>query len=279
MRKIFAILGACMLSVCAWAVMATPEPVVKTQADGTEVTLKLKGDEFHSYYTRMDGTPVRLDKTSAAVPTAAARKARRIAQQKNFAATFPLSGSPHSVVILVNFSDQKFQYKQEDFEKMLNESGYSTNGGVGSARDYFIACSDSIFSPIFDCYGPIELKKTSADYDSHTASMVVEACKKVSEDLGVDMSVYDTNNDGRIDNVFIYYAGHNEAEGGASSTIWPHRSIVTNGERVNGKLIYDYACTSELRGSAGNAMCGIGTFCHEFGRTITTPATAPANIR
>ena len=278
MRKILISLSACLLSVSAWAVMATPEPIVKVQADGSEVTLQLVGDEFHSYYTRMDGTPVRLNKkgmwindASVAEPSVAARKARRIAQQQNFAATFPLSGSPHSVVILVNFSDQKFQYTQADFEKMLNESGYSTNGGVGSARDYFIACSDSIFSPIFDCYGPIQLNKNSAYYDDHTGSMVVEACMKVSDELGVDMSIYDTNNDGRLDNVFIYYAGHNEAEGGPSTSIWPHRSIVTTGDRVNGKLIYDYACTSELRGSAGNAMCGIGTFCHEFGHVLGLP--------
>ena len=278
MRKILVFLSACLLSVSAWAVMATPEPIVKVQADGSEVTLQLKGDEFHSYYTRMDGTPVRMNKqgmwindASVVTPSASARKARHVAQQQQFAATFPLSGSPHSVVILVNFTDQKFQYKQADFEKMLNESGYSANGGVGSARDYFIACSDSIFSPIFDCYGPIELNKTSAYYDEHTGRMVVEACTKVSDELGVDMSIYDTNNDGRLDNVFIYYAGHNEAEGASSTTIWPHRSVVTTGDRVNGKLIYDYACTSELRGSAGNAMCGIGTFCHEFGHVLGLP--------
>ena len=126
MRKILVFLSACLLSVSAWAVMATPEPIVKVQADGSEVTLQLKGDEFHSYYTRMDGTPVRMDKqgmwindASVVTPSASARKARRIAQQQQCAATFPLSGSPHSVVILVNFTDQKFQYKQADFEKIV----------------------------------------------------------------------------------------------------------------------------------------------------------------
>ena len=266
-----------MVSVCAWCVPATPEPIVKVQADGSEVTLQLRGDEFHSYYTRMDGTPVRLNErgmwikdASVAVPSEASRKARRIAKQQSFSATFPLSGSPHSVVILVNFKDLKFQYKLSDYEKMLNESGYSANNGVGSARDYFIACSDSIFSPIFDCYGPIELNYDYAYYDKNTAKMIVEACMKVS-DTGVNMAQYDTNNDGRLDNVFVYYAGHNEAEGGPSASIWPHRSIVTSGDRVDGKLIYDYACTSELRGSAGSAMCGIGTFCHEFGHVLGLP--------
>ena len=270
--------AAILCSSSLWAVMATPDPIVKTQADGSTVTLKLVGDEFHNYYTSMEGTPLRLNErgmwiedASVAVMPEKARRARRIAQQKEFVATFPLSGSPHSVVILVNFSDATFHYTRDDFERMLNVSGYSENGGVGSARDYFIASSDSIFSPIFDCYGPITLSRTSAYYDQHTSAMVVEACNKVSDELGIDMSQYDTNNDGRLDNVFVYYAGHNEAEGASSTTIWPHRSIVQSGERVNGKLIYDYACTSELRGSAGNSMCGIGTFCHEFGHVLGLP--------
>lgn len=37
------------------------------------------------------------------------------------------------------------------------------------------------------------------------------------------------------------------------------------------QMLYDYACTSELSGSAGNIMCGIGTFCHEFGHVIGLP--------
>lgn len=267
-----------MCSMSAWAVMATPELIVKKQADGSEVQLKLVGDEFHSYYTLVDGTPVSLNKNgmwvkdaSVVTPSTSARKARRVAQEKQFSATFPLSGSPHSVVILVNFSDQKFTYKREDFENMLNVSGYSENGGVGSARDYFIASSDSVFSPYFDCYGPVTLSNKSEYYDKYTSRMIVEACNKVADEYGVNFAQYDTNNDGRLDNVFVYYAGHNEAEGAASTTIWPHRSIVTTGDRVSGKLIYDYACTSELRGSAGSSMCGIGTFCHEFGHVLGLP--------
>ena len=277
-RYLILLAAAIVCSASVWAVMATPEPIVKTQADGSTISLRLVGDEFHSYYTSLDGTPLRLNEqgmwikdASVAVMPEKARKARRIAQQKEFSATFPLSGSPHSVVILVNFSDQQFRYTREDFERMLNVSGYSENGGVGSARDYFIASSDSIFSPIFDCYGPVTLSRNSAYYDQHTGAMIVEACNRVSDELGVDMAQYDTNNDGRLDNVFVYYAGHNEAEGGASTTIWPHRSVVQSGDRVDGKLIYDYACTSELRGSAGTSMCGIGTFCHEFGHVLGLP--------
>ena len=286
MKKIFVILSACLMSVAAWAVMATPEPIEFTQADGSTVTLKIVGDEFHHYYTRLDGTPVRLneqgmwieDASVVSAPTTSLH-ARRAAQAQLFSGGFPLSGSPKSVVILVNFKDIQFKYAREDFDKMLNTSGYKENGGIGSARDYFIACSDSVFSPLFDCYGPVTLSRncdyyggnTGGSTSAHAAQMVVEACHLVKEQYGIDFTQYDTNDDGRIDNVFIYYAGYNEAEGGAAGTIWPHRSIVSGAEQIDGKTIYDYACTSELRGRSGSSMCGIGTFCHEFGHVLGLP--------
>ena len=39
----------------------------------------------------------------------------------------------------------------------------------------------------------------------------------------------------------------------------------------NGVTIYDYACTSELRGNSGSTIAGIGTFVHEFGHVIGLP--------
>ena len=282
MKRICIALSACLFALCSFATIATPEPLEVTQADGTKLTIKLVGDEFHHYHTLLDGTPIRLnnqgmwvkDESLLAEPQMA-RKAR-LAQQLD--SSYPLTGSPKSLVILVNFQDLKFQYSLDDFQRLLTESGYSDNEGVGSCRDYFIACSDSLFSPDFMCFGPVTVSQNYAYYggnengrtDTHIREMVVEACQLVAAE-GVDMTQFDTNKDDRLDNVFIYYAGHNEAEHGGANTIWPHRSIVISGERVDGKLIYDYSCTSELRGARGNSMCGIGTFCHEFGHVLGLP--------
>ncbi len=285
MKKIILFFSACVLSISAFAVMATPEPITKTQADGSKVTLRLMGDEFHHYYVREDGAPVSLndkgfwtEDETAVRPTPSALMMRKNANRNVRLASYPLSGSPKSVVILVNFSDVKFQYKQEDFQQMLNQSGYSENGGVGSARDYFIACSDSVFSPQFDCYGPVTLNNTEAYYDSHLAQMVVHACNLVAEE-GVDMTQYDTDNDGRLDNVFIYYAGHNEAEGAASTTIWPHRSVVPTGDRVQGKLISVCPTTTTPRTpapipSARGISCAPVVTTETAKRLLPTP---PAN--
>ena len=86
--------------------------------------------------------------------------------------------------------------------------------------------------------------------------------------------------------LFIYYAGYNEAEHGPANTIWPHRwavypaALYPSGSNYagtvasvtfNGKRVFDYACTSELRGASGSNMCGVGTFCHEFGHVLGLP--------
>lgn len=187
---------------------------------------------------------------------------------------YPTSGSPKSLVILVNYTDIKFQISnpQQAFTNLLNQEGYSGNGGTGSARDYFKTASFGVSSPEFVVVGPYNLPNNREYYGGNTSSgddqrareMVVEACNAASAD-GVDFSTYDTDADGIVDNVFIYYAGHNEAEGGAKESIWPHRWQLNTSLTLNGKRIVGYACTSELRGSSGTNMCGIGTFAHEFG--------------
>lgn len=284
-RYLFSLLAALVCSASVHAVVASPDPVEVKQGDGTTITVKMVGDEFHHYYTTLDGTPLRKNEQGMFVADPSvvkqsehARNLRRAAQAVQKTASYPLEGSPKSLVILVNFKDMKFTYKLDRFQRLLNESGYKDDGGIGSARDYFIACSDSVFSPQFDCYGPVTVSQNYAYYggkngnsnDSHAGQMIVEACNLVA-DNGVDLTQYDTDNDGRLDNVFVYYAGHNEAEHGGENTIWPHRSVIRTGDRVQGKLIYDYACTSELRGSSGSSMCGIGTFCHEFGHVLGLP--------
>lgn len=207
-------------------------------------------------------------------------------------AKFPTNGTPHSLVILVNFSDLSFVVPnpQTEFTNLLNQENYSDNGGTGSAKDYFRDNSMEVFNPQFDVVGPFNLSKPYSYYgkndnygdDQNPLQMVVDACTSAYQN-GVDFSKYDTDNDGYVDNVFIYYAGYNEAEWGNSNTIWPHRWGIyptslfgSNGNysgtvasiTFNGKIIMDYACTSELKGNSGNNMCGISTFCHEFGHVL-----------
>jgi M6 family metalloprotease-like protein len=205
-------------------------------------------------------------------------RAQSVAASSLTQTTYPLTGTPKSLVILVNFTDKSFTTPspQTAFTNLLNETGYSANGGTGSARDYFRDNSMGVFNPQFDVVGPFTLPHNMIFYgrndisgnDTLPQQMVIDACKLASNN-GVDFTIYDTDNDGIVDNIFIYYAGYNAAEGGSASSIWPHRwSLPNHSTKFNNKIIYDYACTSELRGNSGANMCGIGTFCHEFGHVL-----------
>ena len=212
-------------------------------------------------------------------------------------AKFPKNGAPHSLVILVNFSNLAFVVPNPNmaFNNLLNEQNYSANGGTGSAKDYFRDNSMGTFNPTFDVVGPFTLPQNYAFYgandpnndnqDTNPTQMVIDACALAAQS-GVNFGQYDVDNDGFVDNVFVYYAGYNEAENAPEGTVWPHRWQVIPGNNYtgtvasttfNGKRVKDYACTSELKGRAGSNMCGIGTFCHEFGHVLGLVDFYPTN--
>ncbi|MFI3323546.1 MAG: M6 family metalloprotease domain-containing protein [Rikenellaceae bacterium] len=195
------------------------------------------------------------------------------ADTKASVSSYPSVGAIRSAVILVEFSDVSFSLSDPytSFYNQLNKENYAVEGATGSARDYFDANSRGQFDGQFDVYGPYTLSNTREYYggnnsygsDSNPSDMTLHAVTLANAD-GVDFSLYDYDNDGYIDNVFVYYAGHNEAEGGPSDAVWPHKWYVSSKPTFNGKTLYVYACTSELRGSSGTTIAGIGTFCHEF---------------
>ncbi|MDR3327520.1 MAG: M6 family metalloprotease domain-containing protein [Prevotellaceae bacterium] len=189
----------------------------------------------------------------------------------------PLYGSHKGLVILVNFTDKAFIKTKANFENLLGQTGYNQNGDTGCAREYFEASTMGAFSPRFDVVGPVTLPHNMAFYGAEQGSssdvnprqMIIDACNLVAST--VNFADYDTDNDGYVDNVFVYYAGHNQAEGADPNTIWPHRGSISGGYYYNGKQLRDYACTSELKGPSGSSMCGIGTFCHEFSHVLGLP--------
>lgn len=250
-------------------------------ADGTFSATALKASDISKRTVAENNLLQTLQRNpalKAASTGSSAFKIRSGASSTLVHGSYPLTGTHKSLVILVNFSDKFFvtPNPQAAFTNLLNQQGYSTNGGTGSARDYFVSNSYGIFTPQFDVVGPYTLPHNMAYYGTNDASgndqnprqMVIDACT-LAYNAGVDFSQYDTNNDGFVDNVFIYYAGYNEAEGGPSYTIWPHRWTLANDSTVfNNKIVFDYACTSELKGNSGSNMCGVGTFCHEFGHVL-----------
>ncbi len=195
----------------------------------------------------------------------------------------------HGLVILAQFKDLPFSHTHEDFVNMLTQPGYSANGATGSAKEYFDAQFNGAFEFAFDVSPIVTLPQNMAFYGENDASgtdrnpvqMIIDACDMADE--FIDFSLYDDDGDGYVDNVFVFFAGNDEAEMLEMKTdcIWSHAYYVYSGGHrkvvLDGKVIDRYACTSELSRryttttNYRDVMAGIGTFCHEYFHTFGIP--------
>ena len=268
------------------AVPAYPGKIRVTQPDGSVITIRIHGDEWFHYVTDESGQVVARGTDGfyrpAQMPSAAGRAealrmreeaGRMRAQAASAAKAGSMSMGTHRIpVILVEFQDVPFVISdpRAAFDALLNQEGYSANGGTGSVRDFYVENSHGQYDPVFDVFGPYTLSKNSADYVNNAGGALVEACQAMNADI--DFSRYDSDGDGYVDMTLMYYAGHNAAETGLENEqIWPHQGYAGGSTRLDGKRIYKYFCTSELKGYSGSNMCGIGTTTHEFAHSLGLP--------
>lgn len=283
------------IAVNAYAIVAPKTPIQYTQPDGTVITLQMHGDEFHHWVTS-GGRVVQMDAdgfyrpcaTAASVTPDMLERRRQAAAlwEKARAGSAISQGRKKFLVLLVEFSDLKFATEGANslFDDLLNKDGYSHEGSKGSVHDYYFNNSNGKFDPDYDVVGPVTLDKSYKYYggnnaggnDTHPEEALYDACVKIDGDI--DFSVYDNDRDGYVDNVFFFYAGYGEAQGGGDDTIWPHSwslqyssNYKVRANRFDGVKVGSYACASELMGYSGTSIDGIGTFCHEFGHVLGLP--------
>lgn len=302
MKKIF---GIVIMSAIAIGVMAVPARrggMIMTAADGTEKMVYLHGNEDFHYMTDADGNW--LDEETLEIMSAERKqalqqagerraKARRAAQQKMVG---NLNLAPRGLIIMVNFKDQAFVTPRDTVDSMMNSANYrrkydysydyhdnhyeGTITSSGSARKYFQDQSYGQYNPVFDIVGPYTVsgkvesygKNNSSGSDSNVGAMIKEACE-LADQNGADFTLYDNDNDGYVDFVYVLYAGEGEADGGGANTIWPHNYKLNYWGKycsVDGKQINNYACSNEIN-HYGGSYTGIGTFCHEFSHVIGLP--------
>ncbi len=213
---------------------------------------------------------------------------------------FPTIGTEvHSPVVLLEYADTKFTVPdiQKAIWKLCNEEGYSDYYAHGSAADYYRSVSGGRFNPIFDVYGPVQLQHNSVWYtggddpslpgsgkNARFCDAIYEAVTWLDANTDIDFSIYDYDEDGKIDNIFFFYAGHGQADTLNKNYIWPHQGdytqhVVYMGYPpiiVDGKEMATYACSNELdgnppHGEAQPFLDGIGAFCHEFAHVLGLP--------
>lgn len=286
---------------CA-AIMAVPAKRGQwktiTLADGSQVRAELRGDEHMRAWFTADGRCYQLidnEYKETDVKTlkakAKARKAsgsmRRV-QKREFGVPGRFTGDKRCLVILVNFADQTFKASNDSvfFDRMTNETGFSDGKFVGSMKDYFHAQSGGQFNLSFDVMGPVTVSKNYSYYGKNNTAgddlypdvMVKEAVLLVNEKYPkINFADYDWDHDGKVDQVYVIYAGKGEHDNTSQTNlIWPHSwdlSDTANGAcgmvEVDGVNVDTYACGPEL--NADETASGIGTMCHEFTHCLGLP--------
>ena len=230
-----------------------------------------------------------------------------VSQQRTKQAIASQAQAPQLVsrglLIVVEFADLNLAHGNtvQSYDSLANADEYTYNGATGSCKQYYQDQSNGKYTPQFDVVGPVVLPQTQAFYgtdaayegdDRYLADFVIDACKG-AQAMGTDFANYDQDNDGIVDLVYIIYAGHSQADGGAATCIWPHawdlQSVLYYGNTyqteyyvkqdaagnikeqhlpvLNGKTILRYACSNELN-YYGNTRTSIGTICHEFGHVL-----------
>lgn len=211
---------------------------------------------------------------------------------------FPHMGSPKVLVILADFSDQRFLYNDQDtktiFNAYLNADGrpqaecdnktrknYGVSANYGSVKQYFKDMSYGAYTPQFDVYGPVHLSQNMAYYGNNGNNrmhlFIPDVCDKAYKELGVDFSEYDSDGDNKVDLVYVIFAGYSGSISGTSDDcIWPKTGTQYAGP-YNGVTVNRYSVANELNGNPqattkyGYMINGIGLFCHEFSHAMGLP--------
>lgn len=256
MKKIILCLTlALMTATTVFAAKAKPGITQLKLVDGTIVSATLHGDEHFSYYSLLDGTPLKKcdngkyeiisTETLNARKTAVfnALKTRASGIGSTYPSYFPHTGSPKALVILVQFQDVKFKssdpvatfnhYLNADFGTAVPSQDVSVfnqeDVNYGSVKEYFKECSMGKFTPQFDIVGPYTISKESAYYgkddsdgnDQNFKQMISEACAQAAADK-IDFSKYDSDGDKFVDLVYIIYAGYSQSiSGNSDDYLWP----------------------------------------------------------
>ena len=324
MRKVLSSVILLLISLTTMAVPADRTPRTVRLTDGSLATVYLIGDEHYSWLQTPDGliveqvapnlykrTERRVEEEMEKATTERRRAARQASRRIGSQATAPLPsmGSPRVPVILVNFADSVFTVGNTPeeinhyYDLYCNGTRdgilYQGHGSYGSIRDYFSDQSDGQFTPEFTIFGPVTVSRAQAYYgqnpsatshDKYYNAFVKEAIDSVAKNFNVDWTQFDNKGGGKVDMVFLIFAGCGENTSKNTDHIWPNeRSIGTvileNGQSVS--FVCSGCCsekamrTRKIDGVSYEYTVpdGIGVMCHELSHALGLPDFYDTNYR
>ncbi len=188
-------------------------------------------------------------------------------------------GKWHVPVLLVEFEDKRFTYREKEYyyNLLFSEEGKSM-------RTYYKEVSYNKFEVDGDIIGPVLLDKNytyyvgngygyESFYPQNSQGLLTDAVHAV--DSSVDFSLYDNDHDGEVEVIFIIHPGKGAEETQDKADIWSHMwslsdttsgspgAFLTDNVRIN-----MYTIQPELLNAH---LVTVGVFCHEFGHILGCP--------
>ncbi|MDI6792666.1 MAG: M6 family metalloprotease domain-containing protein, partial [bacterium] len=179
----------------------------------------------------------------------------------------PAVGEHRALVILIEFTDEKHsaQHNQKHFDDLI----FSREPEAKSMYNYYQECSYGQFSispgneennptPWLESDHSLVYYNSLEESNSSIWKLAENALEKAVQ-LGIDLSAYDEDGDGRVNHLIIVHAGGAEEDTGKLGDLGSHRWEIKSGPYA-GQGYTLQAETSPL-----------GIFAHEFGHDLGLP--------
>lgn len=183
----------------------------------------------------------------------------------------------NALVILVDFNDHladTLNHNKAAFEHLLFSEGVHS---TGSMNDFYIENSyDNVgvtgvatnwFRMPQNYTYYVDGQYGFGTYPYNAQKLTEDAV--AAADPYVDFSLYDNDNDGYVDALFVVHAGVGRESSGSSNDIHSHAWSITPQAR-DGVIISSYSMEPELQSISGT-MVRMGVFGHEFGHVLGLP--------
>jgi M6 family metalloprotease-like protein len=187
-------------------------------------------------------------------------------------------GSIKSLVILARFSDQMTFFTQDQFSKLFNQVSYSTDGAVGSVRDYYLEVSATKLTVDSTVSGWVTLPRNESFYgadnpgggDASPYQLVRDAVRAL-DSMGFDFRPFDADGNGEIDMLTVIHSGlGQEYSANPTTCVWSQVVDLTPPETADGIKISWAAVVPERRFNT-TSITRIGVVCHEMAHLLGLP--------
>ncbi len=196
-------------------------------------------------------------------PGTSLRDVRRAALDRE-----PLRGQVRVLVVLVDFTDKRFEVDTSRFEELFFSTGAIPTGSV---TEYFDDVTGGLVTITGQVVGPFTMPQTLAWYangnygigkpsgDPRANILAQDAVKAV--DPSVDLQPYDNDGNGYVDAFIVVHAGGGGEETGDPGDIWSHKWVLPEEYTADGGVkVYAYLTIPE------NAKLGVSA--HELGHLV-----------